>query len=200
MRLSKIISVILHPIFMPILMLYLSLKLISTSEFIIANYVNFIYLTIFFSTIILPLMSIFFLIKTNVVSSLEMSSHKERPVPLLITAAWMSYGYYKLKNILILTPLLKAEFTGAIIIIVIAAGVSKYWKISLHMLGIGGAVGVLFGLNILFGGLLQILTLFLLFSGVLGVARLNEKAHNHNQIYAGFLIGFLIETTSILFF
>ena len=68
------------------------------------------------------------------------------------------------------------------------------------MLGIGGIVGVLFSLNILFGGLLQLIILSVLFAGVLGVARLNEKAHNHAQIYTGFLVGFLIEAASILFF
>ena len=68
------------------------------------------------------------------------------------------------------------------------------------MLGIGGIVGVLFSLNILFGGLLQLIILSVLFAGVLGVARLNEKAHNHAQINTGFLVGFLIEAASILFF
>jgi hypothetical protein len=68
------------------------------------------------------------------------------------------------------------------------------------MLGIGGVVGVLFSLNILFGGILQIIIISVLFAGVLGVARINEKAHNENQVYAGFLIGFFIEVSSILVF
>jgi hypothetical protein len=58
----------------------------------------------------------------------------------------------------------------------------------------------LFSLNILFGGLLQIIILFVLFSGILGIARIHEKAHNHSQIYVGFLLGFLVEAGSILFF
>ena len=200
MKLSKLISTILHPIFIPILMLYLSLKLIPNIGFAIAGYLNFIYLVLIFSTIILPLLSIFFLIKNNLISSLEMNDYKERSMPIFITAVWMSYGYYKLTDVLTLSPFLKAEFLGAIIILVIASIISKYWKISLHMLGIGGAVGALFGLNILFGGLLKIISTFILLSGILGVARLNQKAHNHNQVYTGFLVGFVIEASSILFF
>ena len=200
MRLSKIISIILHPIFMPIIAFSLSLKLIPNIGFAITNYLNFIYLILLFSTIILPLISILFLIKNKIASSLEMSNYKERSVPLFTTAIWMCYGYYKLKDIIIFAPILKAELICAIIIIFIASVISKYWKISLHMLGIGGAVGVLFSLNILFGGFLQIIILSVLFAGILGVARLEEKAHNHAQIYTGFLVGFLIETGGILFF
>ena len=200
MQLSKIISVILHPIFMPIIALYLSLELIPNIGFSITNYLNFIFLTLFFSTIILPLISILFLIKYKLVSSLEMSFHKERPVPLLITVTWMIYGYYKLIGVLVLAPILKAEITGAIIILFIAAAISKYWKISLHMLAMGGVVGVFFSLNFLFGGLLQIIAISILLSGVLGIARINEGAHNHTQIYTGFLLGFLIEAAGILFF
>ena len=93
---------------------------------------------------------------------------------------------------------LKKELLGAFTIIVVAAIVSKYWKISLHMLGIGGLVGVLLSLELLFGGLHKLLVLFIFLSGILGVARIKEKAHNHSQVFFGFVIGFLIEISFIL--
>ena len=68
------------------------------------------------------------------------------------------------------------------------------------MLGAGGVVGVLFGINILYGGLLQAIIISLLLAGILGTARINEKAHNHKQVYAGFLIGFLVESVGVLLF
>ena len=200
MRLSKIISVFLHPIFMPIIALYVSLKLIPNIGFSITAYLNFIYLTLLICTIILPLISMLFLIKKKLISSLEMSSHQERSIPLLITSIYMAYAYYNLAEILVLAPVLKAELFGGIIILVVASIISKYWKISLHMLGVGGFFGVIFSLNTLFGGLTQAIILSILFSGILGVARINEKAHNRLQIYIGFIIGFLIEVISILFF
>lgn len=200
MSLSKIISVFLHPIFMPIIALYLSLKLIPSIGFSIRPYLNFIYLTLLICTIILPVISILFLIKKKLVSSLEMSSHQERSIPLLITSIYVAYAYYNLAEILTLAPVLKAELFGAIIILIVASFISKYWKISLHMLGVGGVFGVIFSLNTLFGGLTQVIIISILCSGILGVARINEKAHNHLQIYIGFVIGFLIEVVSVLFF
>ncbi len=200
MRLSKFISIALHPIFMPIISLYISLKLSPNIGIGIRNYQLFIYLVLFLSTIILPLINILLLIKSKKISSLEMIHHKERSLPLAITAIWLSVGYYSLEKILILSPILKSELIGAITILICASVISKYWKISLHMLGIGGLSGVLISIDILFGGMINILIVSILFAGILGVARLNEKAHNHTQIYVGFLLGFLIELCVILLF
>ena len=197
MRLSKLISIILHPIFMPILALYLSLRQVPSIGFAITNQ-NYIYLVLIFSTVILPLISIFFLIKSGKVSSLEMSNHKERSVPLFRTALWMGLGYYLIENILIFSPILKSELLGVIIIMILAALISKYWKISLHMLGIGGLFGILISLNILFGGMEQIMVLTLLLAGVLGISRINEKAHSYKQIYVGFIVGASVEIIAIL--
>ena len=200
MRLSKFISIILHPIFMPILALYLSLRQVPSIGFAITNYQNYIYLVLIFSTVILPLISIFFLIKSGKVSSLEMSNHKERSVPLFRTALWMGLGYYILENILVFSPIIKAELIGAISIILIASIISKYWKISLHLLGIGGLVGVLIALEIIYGNLQHLIIIFILLSGVLAMARIKEKAHNYPQVYIGFLGGLSIELLIILIF
>jgi len=200
MTLSKLISIILHPIFMPILALYLSLRQVPSIGFAITNYQNYIYLVLIFSTVILPLISIFFLIKSGKVSSLEMSNHKERSAPLFWTALWMGLGYYTIENILVFSPIIKAELIGAISIILIASIISKYWKISLHLLGIGGLVGVLIALEIIYGNLQHLIIIFILLSGVLAMARIKEKAHNYPQVYIGFLGGLSVELLIMLIF
>ena len=200
MRFSKIISVILHPVFMPIVTVYLILTLFPSIGFLITHHLNFIYLILFFSTIVIPLISILFLIKINVVSSLEMPNYKERFFPLFITVISMVLGYYILEGILIFSALLRDSMIGAIIIVFISLIISKYWKISLHMLGVGGVFGVLFSLNFLYGGLLNILIVFIFIAGLLGVARIQEKAHNNIQVYSGFIIGGFVEFYFILLF
>jgi len=200
MRLFKIISIILHPIFMPIATIYISLALFPNIGFAISKNLNFIYLILFFSTIFIPLISVLFLIKVNLVSSLEMSDYNERFFPLLITTVSMFTGYYILEGILILSFLLRDIMMGAIIIVFISSIISKYWKISLHMLGVGGMVGVMFSLNFLYGEIMNILIIFILISGLLGVARIKEKAHNNLQVYIGFLTGFFVEFYFVLMF
>ena len=194
MQLSKFISIILHPIFMPLLALCLTLETLPSEAFAISQY-----LIIICCTIILPLLSIFFLMKKRRVSSLEMSNHKERSLPLFITVLWMLLGFYMLRNILVYAPILKAEIIGAILIIVFAAIISKFWKISLHLLAIGGVVGIFIALQLIEGGAMHLVLIFILLSGILGIARIAQKAHNHTQVYVGFLLGMSVELISILF-
>jgi hypothetical protein len=200
MQLSKFISIILHPIFMPLLALYLTLETLPSEAFSISQYLNYIYSIVVCCTIILPLLSIFFLIKKGRVGSLEMSNHKERSLPLFITVLWMSLGFYMLRNILGYAPILKAEIIGAILIVLFAAIISKFWKISLHLLGIGGVVGIFIALQLIEGGVIYLLLFFILLSGILGIARIAQKAHNHTQVYVGFLLGVSVELITLLLY
>ena len=198
MKLTQLISILLHPMFMPLLAVHLTLLVLPSLAFTLSQNLLLIYGILVFSTMILPLVSIFWLMRKGKVSSLEMSNHKERSLPLFKTVIWMSFGYYLLQNLLFYTPILKAELLGAIIIILIAAIVSKYWKISLHLLAIGGVVGVFIALQIMHGDFLYLLLLFILLSGLLGVARIKQKAHNYAQVYVGFLVGLSVELITLL--
>jgi hypothetical protein len=198
MKLTQLVSIILHPMFMPILALHLTLLVLPSLALTLSQNLLLIYGILIFSTMVLPLISIFWLMKKGKVSSLEMSNHKERSLPLFKTAIWMSFGYYLLQNLLFYTPILKAELLGAILIILLAAIISKFWKISLHLLGIGGVVGVFIALQIIHGDFLYLLLLFILLSGFLGVARIKQKAHNYAQVYAGFLVGLIVELITLL--
>ena len=193
MSFSKYISIILHPLLMPFTAVYLSFVLVPTIGFAIANYINFIFTVLILCTIIMPLISLIILIKLRLVSSLEISEHKERPLPLLISGMWLLIGYYIIDDLLVFTPLIKVEILAAIIIVFLASIISKYWKISLHMLAAGGVVGVLILLSVLFGVPIFALAISVLASGCLGVARLNENAHDHKQVYSGFLLGLVAE-------
>jgi hypothetical protein len=183
---------------MPLLALHLTLLVLPSLAFTLSHNLVLIYGILVFSTMVLPLASIFWLMRKGKVSSLEMSNHKERPLPLFKAVIWMSFGYYLLQNLLFYTPILKAELLGAIIIILIAAIVSKFWKISLHLMGIGGVVGVFIALQVIHGDFLYLLLLFILLSGLLGVARIKQKAHNYAQVYVGFLVGLSVELITLL--
>ena len=198
MKLTQLISILLHPMFMPILALNLTLLVLPSLSFTLSQNLLLIYGILIFSTMVLPLISIFWLMQKGKVSSLEMSNHKERSLPLFKTVIWMSFGYYLLQNLLFYTPILKAELLGAILIILLAAIISKFRKISLHLLGIGGVVGVFIALQIMHGDFLYLLILFILLSGLLGVARIKQKAHNYAQVYAGFLVGLSVELITLL--
>jgi membrane-associated phospholipid phosphatase len=64
------------------------------------------------------------------------------------------------------------------------------------MVGWGGLVGLILSLSLRFNtDLVLFLILAILFSGIVGFARLKLTAHSPMQVYMGFLIGFLIMIT-----
>ena len=200
MAISRLISIILHPIFIPIISFYLSIKLVPNLDFTIANYQNYILLILVICTVMLPVLCMLFLIKFDIISSLEMKEKHERPIPLLLTGGFLILSLKLTEKLLVFTPVLKKELVGAIIIILLASIISKFWKISLHMLGLGGLIGVLVSLQYLYGGLNSMIIYFMLIAGITAMARIYLKAHNHKQIYAGFIVGFIIECVIILLF
>ena len=200
MAISRLISIILHPIFIPIISFYLSIKLVPNLDFTIANYQNYILLILVICTIMLPVLCMLFLIKFDIISSLEMKEKHERPIPLLLTGGCLILSLKLTEKLLAFTPVLKKELVGAIIIILLASIISKFWKISLHMLGVGGLIGVLVSLQYLYGGLSSMIIYFMLIAGITAMARIYLKAHNHSQIYFGFIVGFIIECVIILLF
>ncbi|MDG1283349.1 MAG: hypothetical protein P8N46_01725 [Flavobacteriales bacterium] len=200
MAISRLISILLHPIFIPVISFYLSIRMVPSLDFTIANYQDYILLILIICTIILPALCMLFLIKFDVISSLEMRKNQERPIPLLLTGGFLILSLKLTEKLLIFTPVLKKELVGAIIIILLASIISKFWKISLHMLGVGGLIGVLVSLQYLYGGLSSMIIYFMLIAGITAMARIYLKAHNHSQIYIGFIVGFIIECVIILLF
>ena len=199
MKISKIISFIFHPIFIPTYSVFLLFMLVPYfSDFTtISQKKQIIELSVIF-TLLLPILSILVLKKIKVIDSLSMENKEERRWPLLFTIGWN----YMLFNLLVTIQahyLIIRLILGAMLILFIAIIISNFWKISLHMLGIGGLVGVFCALNFLLGGYISLIVILLFFSGLVGYSRINENAHNLNQIYCGFIIGVIIELTVLVF-
>ena len=189
MRFSKILSFVFHPVLMPtyaiLLLLYFS-KMFS--QFMpIEQKTHLINLTLIF-TLLLPLLGVFLLKKLKIVSSIYMENQKERRWPLLIAIS-SYYLLFRMFESLHIHPIIIKLVLGAMLILFLAVIISNFWKISLHMLGIGGVFGAFLAFQYLFGGKLFLIILLLLCSGLVAYARINENAHTLKQVYLGFLVG-----------
>ncbi|MDA9227846.1 hypothetical protein N9O83_01540 [Flavobacteriales bacterium] len=188
MLLAKLLSRLLHPVFIPTL----TLAIISTkflNVIILSNQLNIIIIGTVIFTLLFPLLSILYLLFTKRIKSLQIEEKEERILPILITIIWMLIGYYFLNSILEYAPIVKSIYLGMITTLVITLFITKYWKISLHMAAIGGCWGVFLNLQYIYGGLINYVILILILSGFLGYSRAILKAHNMRQIYSGFLLG-----------
>ena len=78
--------------------------------------------------------------------------------------------------------------------------VSFYWKISLHLTGMGAVVALLVVMNVVgVGNMLVPLMVAILCAGALASARLYLGCHNGWQVLAGFCGGFAVSVLAVLF-
>jgi len=183
---------------MPIIVLYIGINNVDYFYLIFYNYSNNLYLIILAFTMVLPLISAILFVKSGRVESLEMRKKEERRGPLFISAIIMIIGFPIFHSIAKRSFHLSSIYISSIILLFFAFLITKRWKISLHMLGIGGATGTLLSLNYIFGGIYYFVILFLFLSGLLAFARLNQKAHNSSQVYVGFVLGCFFQSLFIV--
>jgi membrane-associated phospholipid phosphatase len=88
---------------------------------------------------------------------------------------------------------------GASINLAIALVVSIWWKISLHMIGIGGLVGLFFALSTrIYFEITTYLIAAVAIAGIVAWARLRLNTHNPPQVYVGFILGWISVASTIL--
>jgi len=189
-RLFNTISFVFHPIFMPVLgviiiLLYSHLALLPFAS------KKAIILLVSIITILLPLSSVLFLVLQKSLTGIVISKEKERKYPLLITTGFYFFGYFMLNKYS--APLFLQRYMLAVFIsVLLAAIINLKWKISLHMIGFGGILGLLSIIIYMFGLQSNTIIVFaILISGLTGTARLYLNEHSPMQIYAGFFLGFI---------
>ena len=117
MKFSKIISYLLHPILMPIIVLYIGINNVDYLYLIFQNYSNNLYVIILTFTMVLPLISAILFIKSGRVESLEMRKKEERRGPLFVSALIMGIGFFKFYLISKLSFHLSAIYISSIILL-----------------------------------------------------------------------------------
>ena len=197
---AKAISIVFHPLLMQLLILFLFFQTPSYLSFISQDLRTLFYIFFALATFIIPATALPLLVNMRLISSYTMESPKERLLPLLFTAFAYFITFYLLTRFPVNVPsIIKFLPLAASLTLVIAAIISKYWKISLHMIGTGGATGALIALNMLFASnVLPQIIFIIIISGFVGTARLALNAHNAPQIYFGYITG-LVGVFSVLY-
>ena len=198
MKFEKFISTLLHPVFIPTITIFIVIKEYS-NVIILENQAGLVLLGAFIFTLLLPLVSVLLLLLSKKIKSVEMPLKEERILPIILTAIYMITGFFYLKEILVYAPIIKSIYLGALYIVLLSLIITKSWKISLHMLAIGGATGVFLILEMLFGQSQNYLMFFIFLAGVVGFARYSLKAHDLKQIYTGFILGLSVMCISIIY-
>ncbi|MDQ3049650.1 MAG: hypothetical protein M3Q95_02060 [Bacteroidota bacterium] len=191
---SRFLSYVLHPLLMPFYAVLLLLSLNTYIAYSISPQLQRIILSlVFVITTVLPVLTALILLQKGMIRSLEMHSVAERRLPFISTAFFYLICYYLLLQLPI-PRMLSLMVLAATLSIFIAWLLSFKWKVSIHMIGMGGITGMLFGLSqVLNAGLIMMILSVILISGLLGSARLFLGSHTQAQIYAGYVIGLAMQ-------
>lgn len=186
---AHVLSAVLHPIWMPTLALVIAFALDPhlTFAFTVKGQWTIVGM-ILVMTALFPISSMFMLWRSGLVSKLSMPERRERAIPYLLTLIYFAMAYYLLRRTPSHTVTLSL-FSGMITALVVVLLLNIRWKVSLHMVGIGGVVGMLLALVLIHGAPAGPLPLAFLLAGALGSARLLVGDHSPAQIYVGALIG-----------
>ncbi|MDB9720556.1 hypothetical protein OAA67_01635 [Winogradskyella sp.] len=184
----KGISVVFHPLIMPLLgvLFYFS----KTPRFIPEPIIKAKIFSIIILTILLPIL-LFFLLKTiNKVQSIHLKSTKERVIPLFINCI--------IVVLIILRVLTSAEiielyyFFLGILCSTLTCLILALFKVkaSIHMIGAAGffmfavALSIHYKINI--NGTISLMMIIL---GAIATSRLHLKAHTNKELLIGTLVG-----------
>lgn len=195
---ARITSILFHPLLIPTI----GFLLLFSSGFYFAvipwNLKWFVLLVVFFSTCLIPLLSIGLLAFSSRFD-IKMEKGTDRVLPLIFSCISFYFGYLILGRLQSF-PIFQMFLVASVLVQIALVIISLQWKISAHAAAIGGLVGAFFSLSIrLQENPVFILILLLLTSGIVCTSRLILQKHTNAQVYSGFLLGLLIMGLSILF-
>ncbi|MFT3740680.1 MAG: PAP2 family protein [Breznakibacter sp.] len=186
------ISVIFHPMLMPLLGFFLIFNAGTHISFVPPDFRRVVYVIAFASACVLPLSILPVLLQFKLINSFKMESHRERIFPVLITGVFYFLGYILLRRFNL--PLFLYQFMlGSLVALYAALVITFWWKISLHLVGIGGVTGAIIALSLKMGlGVTPALAALFCVAGLIASARLYLDAHTPKQTLAGYLLGLFV--------
>ena len=178
-HIAKTISIIFNPLVISPFAFYILIFDDHNST----NYLFFL-IAIFFSSV-LPFFSILYFKKIGKISSLEAPIREQR-LELLIMSSLFNSIAFVLLNYFDASDIVQGLMFCYAINTAITWLITRYWKISIHMIGLGGPFVALFlsGYNNLF--LMTVIIILVYFS------RIILKAHNHAQLIAGTFLAIVL--------
>ncbi len=199
---ANIISVICHPVFMPLVMSVVLWKL-SPVGFtgMSSKQLMLLFVSIGVSTAFFPMFAILLMKPLGFISSYKMPSARERTIPLMASMIFYFWISHVLNNMAgavpqILKILMLGNFWGIILIFI----ANIFTRVSMHTAAAGGIIGIIIVLMIS-SSVNMILPLFaaILLAGIIGSARLYLGAHQRGDVWLGYVIGIIVQLGAYIY-
>lgn len=189
--LSKIVSIIFHPLIMPVyglLIIFYSPTLFGYLPFGVKK---ILLLVLLVNNVFLPISLMLFLYNRKIISTWTIDDRTERRMPLMLTTilyASTCYIIFKFPIPLFLKSFIYTTFLISLMVTII----NFWWKISIHAVGAGALLAIVFYLSVKMNAPLDwYLISVILASGLVLSSRLKLNYHNPQQVWFGFFAGLL---------
>lgn len=194
---SQFISSVFQPLLMPIYSVAL-LFIYTHFKFIYANQFYALFIPTVLFTFLIPGVLIYMMLRVGIISDLSLLKRRDRFAPYTVTMLSFGFLIYYFYN-LGLPMWFLMMLVAPILTMIIATVITVWWKISAHMFGVSSLIGGVMSISYFIEkSNPYILFMFLfLIAGMIGVSRLILRRHTPNQVYAGFLLGFVVSFTCI---
>ena len=187
---AKIISVVFHPLLMPVYGLAIIFSAPTLFGYLPFNVKRLLILIMLVNNVLLPLSLLPFFIHRNIISSWTIIERKERNIPLIMSTLL----YCTTTFIIFRLPVpvfLKSFIFGASILSLIVTVINFWWKISLHSVGAGALISLVLILSMkMLTPLEWYLIPVVIITGLVLSSRLKLNLHSPAQVWIGLFTGF----------
>ncbi len=151
-------------------------------------------------TFLLPLVMVPLFKMKGIITDIHIGKQNERIMPMGITMAFFILTYILFIRIPIFR-FVHAYILGSAVSVITGFLLNFRWKVSAHTIGMGGLTALVVGFShhvktafpLVFTGII-------LLSGIVASSRLYLKAHSQGEIYLGWITGFLVMLSCLLFY
>jgi len=198
--LAKIITVIFHPLLMPVYGMAIIFSAPTLFGYLPFPVKKLLFLILLVNNVLLPLSMLPFFIHMNIISSWSLSDRKERIIPLVITTIL----YCTTSFIIFRFPIpvfFKSFIYATAFLSLIVTVINFRWKISLHSVGAGALIALVIILSLkMFTPLVWYLISAVIAGGLILSSRLKLNFHNPQQVLFGFFTGIIGLALFMMFF
>lgn len=197
--LAKIISIIFHPVFIPV---YLSFIIVEYNPNSFINLYGKYYITVMAMIAILmvgyPLITLLIMRGLGMIKNFNLRDVKDRFIPMIAVATFYLWTFMMFRpnsnTVYDVGPLLSNMILGSVVSIFLAFFFNSFYKISLHAIGVGAMVSVI--MNIMPNADFNMTLVFIasiVVAGTVASARLYLKEHTQKEVFMGLLAGFFAQ-------
>ena len=142
---------------------------------------------------LIPIITVLILKKKGLITDIDASQKEQRILPLTLGVIYSGIGFLILRYLnadMIVQGLMFCYMTNSIITL----SITRYWKISIHTMGLTAPFAALWVHGYQFPVLMVIIVI------CVGISRIILKAHSPAQVFTGAALGFLLTFSQLLVF